>query len=51
MLKVYEKEQKNLYKASKASFDNYEQRVIKELNNYTKALNNIDEKVNEMISQ
>ena len=51
MLKVYEKEQKNLYKASKESFDNYEQRVIKELNNYTKALNNIDEKVNEMISQ
>jgi hypothetical protein len=51
MLKVYEKEQTNLYKASKKSFDDYEKRVMKELDNYTKALNNIDEKVNEMISQ
>ena len=49
MLKVYEKEQKNLYKASKASYDEYERKVIKELNNYEIALTNIDSKVNEMI--
>lgn len=49
MLKYYEKEQKKLYTASKASYDEYERKVIKELNNYEIALTNIDNKVNEMI--
>lgn len=51
MLKFYEKEQNKSYKISKESFNDYKKRVIKELGNYKKALNNIDEKVKEMISQ
>ena len=49
MLKYYEKEQKKLYEASKANYNEYERKVIKELNNYEIILTNIDSKVNEMI--
>lgn len=51
MLSFYEKEQNKMYQISKNNFHIYEEKVMKELKNYQIALNNIDEKVNEMISQ
>lgn len=51
MLKFYEKMQINMYQTSKNQFNDYEKKVFKEFDNYKRALNNIDEKVNEMISQ
>ena len=49
MLTYYGTEQKKTYKISKNNFRIYEEKVIKELNNYEIALTNIDSKINEMI--